>query len=498
MSANLGLDIPSEFNGVAALRDSHQFGGRARQFDHGQLAGMEFAWAKQSMGDIGNKFKGFVRAQTESQGIGSFSNLVSARMGNTAYDLKQVDSELKTLRESLPQIAKLTGPPNPLPFATEQTLDPGRTAANRESSVHLGEAFTARTGTLEQVKQQSLNRQTSDPIQQEIGEMTRRIANSKAKSAAFENGQLQASSSSQDISRLLAPCVESLKKLGGEAPLGNGIPSQLDRLMRHTASSEELRDLLAHMPKSSLGEEGISIADVTEASSSTHLSDSGQVPNLIDGKTLTRSMDRALPRLRDELSNVDQLDAIRKGFASSISDVRRIGGFADRDVDAGGFGRMSDFDLEVPHEHLQRNTVAYHRPQAEEPTRVTTRERLRHTEWGEVNATLDQFRKIVKASPRHENPLEISPLSSAERNTTFSVSETKAWESASNERRAAPIWRMSSLLPSRSLNPGVASPLLDYEIRRVLELGTRTMEEQAKPNSTRLLALPLPTPRTRM
>jgi hypothetical protein len=498
MSANLDLDIPSEFNGVAALRDSRQFGVRARQFDHGQLAGMKFDRAKQSMDDLGNKFKEFVRAQTESQGIGSFANMVSARVGNTAYHLKQVDSEFKTLRESLPQIAKLTGSPNPPPFATEQTLDSGRTGVNRESWVYLGEAFTARTGALEQVKQQSLNRQTSDPFQQEIGELTQRIANSKAKSAAFENGQLQASSISQDISRLLAPCIESLKTLEGEAPLGNGIPSQLDRLVRHTASPEELRDLLAHMPKSSLGEKGILISDVTKARTSTHLSDSGKVPSLIEGKTPTQSMDRASPRLMDELSNVDHLDAIRKGFASSISDVRRIGGFADRDVDAGGFGRMNDFDLEVPHEHLQRTTVAYRRPQAGEPTRVTARERLRQTEWGEVNATLDQFRKLVKASPRHESPLEIPPLSSAERNTTFSVSEPKAWEAASNERRAAPIWRMSSLLQLRSLNPGVASPLLDYELRRVLELGTRTMEEQAKPNSTRLLALPLPTPRTRM
>ncbi len=47
-----------------------------------------------------------------------------------------------------------------------------------------------------------------------------------------------------------------------------------------------------------------------------------------------------------------------------------------------------------------------------------------------------------------------------------------------------------------SLEP--PSPMFDYEIRRILEQGTRLMEEAAKPGSTRLLASPLPNPRTRM
>ena len=53
---------------------------------------------------------------------------------------------------------------------------------------------------------------------------------------------------------------------------------------------------------------------------------------------------------------------------------------------------------------------------------------------------------------------------------------------------------MSRLLQSRSFNSGAASPMFDYEIRRILEQGTRLLDETARPGSTPPPGLTAPEP----
>ena len=120
MSANSDLVMPSALDADAALRRRHQFGGQHQQCDQNQEAGKEIDRATHSTKDLGDKLTELVRAQNSLHGIQSLASMVSDRFGSTADYLKQVASEVNTLREALPHVAKLTGWPNSPPFTPQQ------------------------------------------------------------------------------------------------------------------------------------------------------------------------------------------------------------------------------------------------------------------------------------------------------------------------------------------------------------------------------------------
>jgi hypothetical protein len=110
MSANRDLAIPSALNADAAVRQPHQLGGPNQQCDPNQEAGKEIDRAPNSTKDLDNLTE-LVRTQNSLQGIQSLASMVSERFGSTADYLKQVASEFSSLRETLPQVVKLTGWP---------------------------------------------------------------------------------------------------------------------------------------------------------------------------------------------------------------------------------------------------------------------------------------------------------------------------------------------------------------------------------------------------
>ena len=225
----------------------------------------------------------------------------------------------------------------------------------------------------------------------------------------------------------------------------------------------------------------------------------GEAASLNEGRPPARSIETASPRLQDGVKNGDYLDAMLKEFASRIRDVRGLSGFVDRNLNDGGFERLSEFALETPGDPLQQAIVDYHNSQAGEQIRLIGGEPPGRTEWIEdKREPLEQLRQQARAELGRGSRFELPPLSYAERNTASKVRETRAWEPVANERGAATVWQMYSLLQSRSFTPGAASPMFDYEVRRILEQGTRLMEEAANPGFPHLLASPLPNPRTRM
>jgi hypothetical protein len=497
MSANRDLVIPSALNADAAVRQPHQLGGQNQQCDPNQEAGKEIDRAPNSTKDLDNLTE-LVRTQNSLQGIQSLASMVSERFGSTADYLKQVASEFSSLRETLPQVVKLTGWPGSTPCAPQQTPALGRAGLKLEDWVHLREEFTARAGARLEVNQRRVNTQQSGQFQQEIAEFTRSREISKLDATALASGLLRPFSVPQDLSRLLDPYVEVLKSPDGAATPANQILPQMNRLMSQATFPEEAKKLLNHLPKAIPSGEGNSIVDVIRARTSPQVTGRREAASLNEGMTPTHSIESTSPRLQDGVTNGDYLDPILKEFASIIREVRGLRGFVDRNVNASGFEGVSDYALETPADPLQQAIVDYRNSQAGEQTRLIAGKPPGRSEWVPVNAKLEQLRQQAKAKLGRESGLERPPLSYTERNTPSAMTETRAWEPVANERGTNPVWQMSSLLQSRSFTPGAASPMFDYEIRRILEQGRRLTEEAVKPGPTRLLVSPLPSPRTRM
>ena len=498
MSANLDLVIPSAPNADTAVRQPHQFGVQDQQCDQNQEAGKEIDRAPHSTKNLGDKLTEFVRTQNSLQGMQSLASMVSERSGSTADYLKQVASEFSALRETLPQVVKFTGWPGSTPYTPQQPPALGRAGLKLEDRVHFREEFTARAGACLEVNQRRINTQQSGQFQQETAEFTRSREISKLEATALGSGLPHPFSVPQDVSRLLDPYVEVLKSPDGAATPANQILPQMNRLMSQAVYSEEAKKLLNQMPKAIPGGEGNSIVDVIRARTSPQMTGRRETESLNEGMTPTHSIESASLRLQGGVTNGDHLDPILKEFDSILRDVRGLRGFVDRDANAGGFDGVSDYALETPADPLQEAIVDYRNSQAGEQTRLIAGKPPGRSEWVAVNAKLEQLRQQAKANLGRESRFELPPLSYTERNTPSAMTETRAWEPVANERGANPVWQMSSLLQSRSFTPGAASPMFDYEIRRILEQGTRLMEEAVKPGPTRLLVSPLPNPRTRM
>ncbi|MGP0063522.1 MAG: hypothetical protein ACLQGP_07990 [Isosphaeraceae bacterium] len=349
-----------------------------------------------------------------------------------------------------------------------------------------------------EVHQQRLNTEQHGQFRLETAGLTPSRENSKPDATTLERGPLRQSSAPPGVSRLLDHEVEVFKSLVGAAAAGSQFSPHMKRHMTQTVFPEEAKRLLTSRIIALTGDSRPSILDASDSRTSTRSSGRGVSVSLNEDMTPTQSIEKASFRLREAVAHGDHLDSMLKELQSLSLDVPVLRGLANRKVNVRGSEKANDSDLIKQDNPLHRTIADDHGSPVVEQTRLIDAAPMNQMEWVEVGASLGQLRQQAKTLPGHRSRLEVPSLRDAERDTPSKVTETSNREPFAYEQGGAPAEQVSKRVESHSFTPGGASPMFDYEVRRILELGTRLMEETTKAGRPRPLVSPLPNPRTRM
>lgn len=429
-------DVPSQADALNSSRRSYATGGQERRRPQGLESAEESAWTRNSP----NELRQFGSAPNSLQGVQALARKASDRRSIAIDSLEGATADVRALRTTLARVQRGADCPNTIAGIAQQGPQSVRTDAQLEN----------RPGFSQEV-----------------------------------------------ITRLPASNVDILK-----TPESEPDSRQTDLLPTHglldqAGLSGQVETLGTGLETLS-GKEAHSTIDAIRSGARMFAGGGVGIGSQPENRPLSRSIAMSSDRLQDGITDGDFLDSMLIEVATKSRDVERDAGIVDHAGTVGRSNQSRDLTSGTAAEEFLESHIPDRNPPADELTGLQAGSVRRDTASIEADAALGRLRRKAKAGQEPESILGRSPPYHDLRSNPSTIIEAKGLEPVASDRESAPVRPRPEPLQQGSPSSLLVSPKLEYEIRRILVGGNRLPEANAWPGFTRLLASPLPNPRTRM
>jgi len=355
--------------------------------------------------------------QTGSEGVsqmeGAVANLMKAQIGLAAIErvgqamgtefqraadyVRTLAKDFSDLRQSLQQVAALTGKQNTDEFAVEQvqkatkaSLTPEEWKGFQEQFQSYGGAYiegdqsrfverkesedkykqrvaeTAKTRGISEEEAAKVTKPEmvsaeaqAEGYQQKIAEFSKARGINASDAAQLGGGLLQFSQGPQkeeDLESRFGKVFKTLER--APTPVAQLLP-QMSRVMAQGASPEEASEMLAIMSEAMPGEEETGVTNTLKAIRNQTLEGKGEALGQKKGMTPLEQIKAATGAIQKRVAGGEDLDAILKDVAPDLRESRGIKGFMTRGLEAKGFERVEQYQKDTPADFVDTEVQKY-------------------------------------------------------------------------------------------------------------------------------------------
>jgi hypothetical protein len=399
------LIIPIRLDPRDALRQLQRFG------DEGTQQTKRVKRGTDEVGDsferLGIEMANFVRAQV---GFVTFQNVlagIAARAKETADYIRGITQDFITLRQSLQQVAALTGQQASDKFTVEQAKQAAAAALTPERWKEFQEQFQSYAGAQLEGPQAKLTPEQSQQYQQKVAEFAQARGIQPGQTAELAGSLLEYANGPQDVNKLMASFGRTFQTLEkSRTPVARLLP-QMSRIMAYGTTAEEASQLLSVIAPAMPNQEQTGIENTFKAIRNLKLEGKGGLYGIKEGMSAFEEVKALAENIQGRTKAGEDLSTVLKD--AKIGDMREfrgIQGFAKQGVELGGFERFRRYAQDTPEDFVDQALKLYERSASGAHARPVAELALEKAKKGEEMAPVEALREQAEIELTREGRLK--------------------------------------------------------------------------------------------
>lgn len=356
MAAKPDLVIPLRLDIAEALRQLQKLEADGKK--GGDKLKEGFDEAGTSAKTLGDRI-GDVLSHQGYQMLKDAAMLAAQGFKESADYVREISKEYVVLRETLQQVAALTGKQNSGTFTSDQARAAEQAGLKPEEWVKFQENFQSYAGAYLEGDQRKLSDGDAVKYQQRLATFAKARGIPADQVAQLGGGILQFSPGMTTADDAMAALGRQFKTLErAPTPVSQLLP-QMTRIMAQGASGEDTSQLLGIMSEAMPGEEGTGVENTLKAIQTAILKGkAGEIGVTKDMNPLQR-IKAAAQNLVDRQDRGEDVDKVMADFFPDLREMRGIKGFMNRGIRARGFERTAGYAAETPDDFTQQASNEY-------------------------------------------------------------------------------------------------------------------------------------------